>query len=211
MFFFLFVSAVISLLIMILAISILCKHTKLKTLVASPALQQIKEVDAVATQETLQYIECTCKIQWYTILMLGILILGLLIFIFINSRKLKLFRGHLFSHAVKIMLFISNTKHYVPIQLCKTAGSIHLFKITGTLTSENVKLKQNRIWDIIEIDWTEVSVTLNGLLGLLWLPTVLQRRYKDIPDTLPEKWLVVLCPTVTSCMDSSIVIYWKTQ
>ena len=42
------------------------------------------------------------------------------------------------------------------------AGSIHLFKIMGTLTPENVKVRQNLIWDIIEIDWKEVNVTLNG-------------------------------------------------
>ena len=76
-------------------------------------------------------------------------------------RKFKLFRRHLFSNAVKIMLFTSDTIHYVPIKFCKTAGSIHLFKITGTLTSENVKLKRNKIWDMIEIDWKEVTMTFN--------------------------------------------------
>ena len=84
--------------------------------------------------------------------MLSITILGLLAFIIIKLRKLKLFRGHLFSNTVKIMLFISDTKYYIPIKLCKTARSIYLFKITGTLTSEYVKLKRIRIWDIIEID-----------------------------------------------------------
>ena len=39
------------------------------------------------------------------------------------------------------------------------AGSIHVFKITGTLTSENVKLKRNKSWDKMEIDWKEVIVT----------------------------------------------------
>ena len=38
-------------------------------------------------------------------------------------------------------------------KLCKTEGSIYLFKITGTQTSANVKLKGNKIRDIIEIDW----------------------------------------------------------
>ena len=42
------------------------------------------------------------------------------------------------------------------------AGNTHLFKITGTLMSENVTLKRNRIWVIMEIDWKEVNVTLNG-------------------------------------------------
>ena len=60
------------------------------------------------------------------------------------------------------MLFILDTKNYIPTKLCKMTGSIHLFKITGTLTYENVKLKRNTIWDIIEIDWKEVQVTLNG-------------------------------------------------
>ena len=39
------------------------------------------------------------------------------------------------------MLFISDVQNYVPIKLCKTAGSIHLFKIQGALKSGDVKLK----------------------------------------------------------------------
>ena len=102
------------------------------------------EVGAVATQETSQYIECTCKIQWYAIFMLGLSILGLKTFVIIKLKKLKLFRGHLFSNTVKIMLFISDTKYYVPIKLCKAKGSIHLFKISGTITSQTVQLKRNK-------------------------------------------------------------------
>ena len=109
-----------------------CKHMKLKTLVTSLALQEIKEVGVVTKQEgimlnTMLNIECTCKIQWYTILMLSFSILGLVLFVILKSRKLKLCRGHLFSNAVKIMLFISDAQYYVPIKLCRMAGSIHLF------------------------------------------------------------------------------------
>ena len=44
---------------------------KLKSLLASLALQQIKEVGTVAKQEYVSIAhECTCKIQWYTIIML---------------------------------------------------------------------------------------------------------------------------------------------
>ena len=42
-------------------------------------------------------------------------------------------------------VFVLDTKYYVPIKLCKMAGNIHLFKMTGTLTSEGVKLTRNRI------------------------------------------------------------------
>ena len=38
------------------------------------------------------------------------------------------------------MIFISDVQNYVPSKLCKTAGSINLFKIIGTLKTENKKL-----------------------------------------------------------------------
>ena len=60
------------------------------------------------------------------------------------------------------MLFISVVKNYVPMKLCKTAGSIHLFKIKGMLKPENIKLNKNYLWDMMEIDWKEVTVTFNS-------------------------------------------------
>ena len=60
------------------------------------------------------------------------------------------------------MLFISDVQYYVPIQLYKTAGSTHLFKITGMLMPDKVKINKNYIWDILEVDWMEVRVTFNG-------------------------------------------------
>ena len=82
-------------------------------------------------------------------------------FIILNTRKLNLFRGHLFSSS-KIMLFLSDAQSYVPVKLCRTAGSIYLFKITGKLTPEQIKLKRNICWDVIELDWKDVNMTLNG-------------------------------------------------
>ena len=48
------------------------------------------------------------------------------------------------------MLFISDVQYYVPIKLCKTAGSIHLFKIIGILTADKVKLNKNYICNILK-------------------------------------------------------------
>ena len=67
----------------------------------------------------------------------------------------------MFSNTVRIMIFISDIQYYVPIKLCKTTGSIHLLKIIGMLKPENIKLNRNYIWDTLEIDWKEVSVTFN--------------------------------------------------
>ena len=77
------------------------------------------------------------KFKFYIILTLSISIFGLVIFAVLHFRKLKLCRRH----AVKIMLFISDVQYYVPIKLCKTAGSIHLCRIIDTLKPEKVKLK----------------------------------------------------------------------
>ena len=66
------------------------------------------------------------------------------------------------------MLFISDIQYYVPIKLCKPSGSIHLFKMTGILTPDKVKLKKHYIWDILEVDWKEFKVTFNGKVINLW-------------------------------------------
>ena len=60
------------------------------------------------------------------------------------------------------MLFISDVQYYIPVKLCKTAGSAHLFKITGKIMKDKVKLNKHYIWDILEIDWSEVKATFNG-------------------------------------------------
>ena len=83
--FFLFVTAVILFLVTTVVLFIICKHTKLKSLAISLALQEIKEVGTVTKQEhylnITWYFEYTCKIQWYTICMLSISILGIAVFV----------------------------------------------------------------------------------------------------------------------------------
>ena len=135
---FLFITAVISLFITTLAIYLLCKHKKLRMLVTSLALQQVKEVGTVTSREE----DTTeCKIQTYTILELTVTIFSLVMFVVLHSRKLKLCRGCMFSNAVKIKIFISDVQYYVRVKLCKTAGSIHLFKIKGTIKPEKCEIK----------------------------------------------------------------------
>ena len=131
---FLFITAVISLLVTNLAIYLLCKHKKLRTLVSSLTLQQVKKVCAV----TQKKINTECKILTY--ISLTLTIFGLVMVAILHYKKSKLCRGCMFSNAVKIMIFISDGQYYVPIKLCKTAGSIHLYIITGMLKPENVKL-----------------------------------------------------------------------
>ena len=85
----------------------------------------------------------------------------LLITIVLKFRKLKLYRAHLSQTQLK-MLVISDAQYYVSVKLYRIAGSIHLFKITGKLTPEYVKLKRNTLWEVIQLDWKEFNMTLNG-------------------------------------------------
>ena len=128
----------------------LCKHNKLRALVVSLALQQVREVKVEEVRD--KNYKCKCTSQFHVILALSIVIIGLVVFAILQVRRIRLCRGQLFSNVVKIMLFISDVQYYVLVKLCKMAGSIHLFKITGRLTTDKVKLNKHYIWDILEID-----------------------------------------------------------
>ena len=55
--------------------------------------------------------------------------------------------------------------------------SIHLFKIIATLKPKNIRLNKNYIWDTLEIDWKEVSVTFND--NKINLPRIVTIKLRD--------------------------------
>ena len=111
-------------------------------------------------------------------------------------RKSSLFKGHLFSNNTKVLLFVSNTHSYIPIKLCRVAGSIHPFRIRGKLPPENVKLKKNWIWDVLEIDWSNISITLNeneiDLPSSVIIPFKERYRARRLLRTYPLLFYVML-------------------
>ena len=166
-----FISAVITLLSTTLTIYLLCKHKKLQALIATLILNQVKEVNTVMQKET----NSECKTCAY--IGINLTILSLVLVTFLHYRKSKFRKGYKFSNAVKIMIFTSDVQNYIPIKLCKPAGSIHLFKVLGTLKAENVKLNKNYLWDTLEIDWKEVTVTFND--NKINLPRVVMIKLQD--------------------------------
>ena len=78
---FLFIAAIISLLATTLTTYLLCKHKKLRILMASLVLQQVKEVGAVTQKE----INIECKILTY--ISLALTILGLVMVAILHCRK----------------------------------------------------------------------------------------------------------------------------
>ena len=54
---------------------------------------------------------------------------------------------------------------------------MHLFKIIGTLKPEDIKLKKNYIWDTLEIDCKDISVTFND--NKINLPRIVTIKFRD--------------------------------
>ena len=107
---------------------------------------------------------------------IALTLLSMAIVILLHYTKSKFCQGHRFSN-VKIVLLISDVQHYIPIKLCKTSGSPHLFKITGTLTSKDIKLNKNYLWDTLEINWDKIKLSFNG--NEIKLPKVVMIKIQD--------------------------------
>ena len=152
---FIFIMAIISVIVMFIVIKLIFKGEKMQVLVAN--LATIRGVKALNKE-----IETIDKEYWIIIIWLSVVLLCVLFLTVEKLYRMPMCRKYCYSNTIKIMLFISDIKSYVPIKLCKTSGSIHLFKLTGSIIKENITLHKNMLWDVMEIDWRPVTVTLNG-------------------------------------------------
>ena len=112
---FVFIIVIISVITTMVIIYTLCKHNKLRALVVSLGLQQVKEVKAEEVRD--KNYKCECTSQFYIILALSLVIIGLVVFAIFQVRRIRLCRGQLFSNVDKIMLFISDIQYYIPVKL----------------------------------------------------------------------------------------------
>ena len=126
---FLFVAAIISMLAVAAIIHLVCRHAKLKALLTGIAFQPVNQAEAVVVQQTKEF----CTAQWYATAVLTVLTILLIVYICLSNQKCTLFKRRLYSNTVTIMLLFSDVRQYVPVKLCKSVGSIHLFQIYGQL------------------------------------------------------------------------------
>ena len=140
-----------------LVIYLYCKHKHIRTIIASLILYKAKEVEA-KTSMKIDNSECG------TLAYIGIALtlLSMVIDILLHYRKSNFCRGYRFSNIIKIVLFISDVQCYTPIKLCRTSGSPHLAKITGTLKSEDIRLNKNSLWDTLEKNWDKIKLSFNS-------------------------------------------------
>ena len=98
---------------------------------------------------------------WIIIAWLSLILLGIMFLTIEKMHKMPFFRKYQYSNTITIMIFIPNIKSYVPIKLCKTTASIYLFKWTGILQRGDVTLHRSKVWDILDINWRNITVMVN--------------------------------------------------
>ena len=108
---------------------------------------------------------------------MALTILSMATVIFLHYRKSKFCRGYKVSNIVKIVLFILDVQSYILIKLCKTSGSLHLFKIKGMLKPEDIKLIKNYLWDTLEINRNGIKLSFNG--NEIDLPKIIMIKMQD--------------------------------
>ena len=153
-------------------------------------LAMIRGVKAVNEE-----IKTNDKEYWIIIIWLSFILLCVLFLTIEKLYRMPIFRKYHYSNTIKIMIFFSDIKSYVPIKLCKTSGSIHLFKLTGSINKENITLHKNTLWDVMEIDWQPVVVTLSG--NVINLPGSVIIPFRD---KFKIRWIIKSRPLLLHLM-----------
>ena len=161
-----FIAAILTMFLAFVRIYFITCQSKLKALMTTMALQRVRSMEALNTDRYVQ----SCNSGLLKVLM----VLNLVIVVLLLLRKIKksiLFQGQPFSNIVKMKLFLFDTKLYISLDLNQLAGNMHLFNLTGELSLENVTLKKNWIWDVLEIKWEDIHILLDN--KEVHLPTTL--------------------------------------
>ena len=149
----LFIAAILTVFLVLVIIYVLTSQSKLKALITIIALQRIRAVEALNTDRSIQ----NCSSGLLKILM----VLNLVIVVSLLLRKINksiFFWGQPFSNMVKIKLFLADTKSYVSLNLNQSTGNMHSFKLMGELSPNDVVLKKNWIWDVLEVKWGNTHI-----------------------------------------------------
>ena len=136
---FIFVMALISLIVALIVIMLFFKGANMHALVTNLAM--LKGVKALTEGSKIG----TNYEYWIIIAWLSLILLSIMFLIIEKVHIMPIFRKYQYSNTIKILIFISNIKSYVPVKLCKTSGSIHLFKLMGSLQRKDVSLHRNKV------------------------------------------------------------------
>ena len=89
-------------------------------------------------------------------------ILGVTAFFMLTAKKFMICKGYLYFNAFKLMLLVSDIYRNVPIWISDISGDISSFMLIGTLKSDSVILRKNCIWNILDIDSSQIKVLIKN-------------------------------------------------
>ena len=145
----------------------------MKTLVPNIAPQHVKAVEPAALKQQSQNLEF--GLVTFLLILNSILVTLLALAKF---KKSKIFYGRLFSNIVRIKLFIVDIQCYIPLDLNKIAGIVHLFKLNGILNMDNVTLKKKLDLGCLRDELDSGHVSLNDKEINLPMSVVIPISYK---------------------------------
>ena len=187
----LFIAAILTVILALVIIYVLTYQSKLKALISTFALQRIKAMEVLNTDKPVQ--------SYNSGLLKILMILNLVIVVSLLLRKIKksiLFWGQSFSNMVKVKIFLVDTKSYVLLNLNQSARNMHLFKLMGELSPNNVILKKNWIWDVLEVKWGNASITLNDkeihLPTTLLVPLIHKIKVRKLFDKINLMYIYIM-------------------
>ena len=90
------------------------------------------------TSEDITYI---CELEWWTIVMLIISLLGVTGFFISIDKTLGICKRYLYSNAFHLILLLSDIYSYAPLPISNIFRDIILFKMIGALSTNLVVLR----------------------------------------------------------------------
>ena len=161
---FFFIASILTVVILFAVIAWVCKHVKLKTLVVGLAVHQyqdkIKGINVLETNNTQPFV-CSCKLEWWTICMLMISLVGVISYLFLKCKQRHLFKGYHYLNASHLMLFASDHLQVCSYQAWESITRYGLFKLIGHNDNVTITLWKSLIWNTLEIDWSQVNILVN--------------------------------------------------
>ena len=158
---FLFAATIISMLTIVAIIHLMCRHSKLKTLLTGIAFQPVNQAEAAVTKQAKEF----CTAQWYMIAALTMLTILLIVCICLSNQKCAMFNRRLYSNTVIIMLFFFRCQAVCSSKIIQNQQAVFIyFRYMDNWIPNQIILEKNCLWDMIKIDWKEVFVTLNGTI-----------------------------------------------
>jgi hypothetical protein len=164
---FIFITSILTCIVLALLIYLATRHQKLKTLVGGLVLHSLPTVNSLIS--TKNEILVVCQEPWLSYFLAALTILGTVIYFHRIFRELSFLKGYKFDKHCCIYITISDAKYYVPLKLKPSPGHLHLFTVNKFIEIGQVTLDKGFLWDTVHINWQGIIVQFKK--KIFYVPT----------------------------------------